>query len=72
MQELKIKMREAIKVALEQYQELYDYEESTDFDDAMDGFERKYAEGYADGLLSAYYQIFGESYEDDKETVDVD
>jgi hypothetical protein len=71
MQELKIKMRESIKIALEQFAEIAQEEEDGDYSDAMLSMDRTRAEGYADGLLSAYYQVFGESYEDYKETSDV-
>ena len=71
MQDLQIKMRESIKIALEQFSEIAQEEEDGDYSDAMLSMDRTRAEGYADGLLSAYYQVFGESYEDSKETSDV-
>jgi len=71
MQDLQIKMRESIKIALEQFSQIAQEEEDGDYSDAMLSMDRTRAEGYANGLLSAYYQVFGESYEDYKETSDV-
>jgi hypothetical protein len=71
MTELQIKMRDSIKVALEQFAEIAKEEEDGDYSDAMLSMDRTRAEGYADGLLSAYYQVFGESYEDSEETLNV-
>jgi len=71
MKDLQIKMRESIKIALEQFAQIAQEEEDGDYSDAMLSMDRTRAEGYADGLLSAYYQVFGESYEDSEETLNV-
>jgi hypothetical protein len=68
MTDLQIKMRESIKVALEQFSQIAQEEEDGEYSDAMLSMDRTRAEGYADGLLSAYYQVFGESYEDGKDS----
>ena len=53
-----------INKAIAEYQEAYEEEEANDFDDAMESMERKYLEGYADGLAHAYHIAFGETQKD--------
>lgn len=72
MQDLKIKLRESIRLALQEFSEIAQEEEDGDYSDAMLSMDRTRAEGYADGLLAAYYQIFGESYEDNEESINAD
>lgn len=56
----KQKMLQAmIDTAWTNYNELHEAEAATGYDDAMDGFERKEAEGFALGLEEAYALIFG-------------
>jgi len=50
-----------INKAISEHQEAYEEEEANDFDDAMESMERKYLEGYADGLAHAYHIAFGET-----------
>lgn len=42
------------------YNELLEAEMESDYDDAMDGFERKEAEGFALGLEAAFMVFFNE------------
>ncbi len=72
MQDLKIKLRDSIRLALQEFADIAKEEEDGDYSDAMLSMDRTRAEGYADGLLSAYYQIFGESYEDGESSVNAD
>jgi hypothetical protein len=68
----KVELQEAIDSAWRDYNHLHAYEISTGYDDAMDGFERKYAEGVADGLQSAYFIIYGEQYKTTTPDLDED
>ena len=52
-----------IDEAWEQYVIIHKAEIESGYDDAMDGFERKEAEGYACGLEAAYNLIYDEVYE---------
>lgn len=52
-----------IDEAWEQYVIIHKAEIESGYDDAMDGFERKEAEGYACGLEAAYQLIYDEVYE---------
>ena len=52
-----------IDEAWEQYVILHKEEIDSGYDDAMDGFERKEAEGYALGLEAAYQIVYDEVYE---------
>ncbi len=52
-----------IDEAWEQYVIIHKAEIESGYDDAMDGFERKEAEGYACGLEAAYQLIYNEVYE---------
>jgi hypothetical protein len=72
MKDLQIKMRESIRLALQEFSEIAQEEQDGDYSDAMLSMDRTRAEGYADGLLSAYYQVFGESYEDGEGSVNAD
>jgi hypothetical protein len=56
------KVQAAITAAWAEYGELYDAEEAGGFCDAMESMERKYAEGVADGLSSAYFMVYGETF----------
>lgn len=52
-----------IESAWAEYSDLHKAEAETGYDDAMDGFERKEAEGYALGLEAAYFLIYNSNYE---------
>jgi len=56
------KLKQMIDEAWEQYVILHKAEIDSGYDDAMDGFERKEAEGFALGLEAAYQLIFDEVY----------
>jgi hypothetical protein len=58
----RFKVQAAITAAWTEYGELYEAEEAGGFSDAMESMERKYAEGVADGLSSAYFMIYNESF----------
>lgn len=49
-----------IDTAWVNYNELHEAEAATGYDDAMDGFERKEAEGFAMGLEEAFALIYDE------------
>jgi len=70
MQDKKIELQKKIDEAWVIYNELHEAEADTGYADAMDGFERKEAEGFAMGLESAYYIIFNEAYETPVEMFD--
>lgn len=55
-------LKQTIDKAWEEYVELHKAEIESGYDDAMDGFERKEAEGYALGLEAAYALLFNEVY----------
>jgi hypothetical protein len=55
-------LRSAIDKAWQEYVEIHKAEIESGYDDAMDGFERKEAEGYAMGLESAYQIVYNELY----------
>jgi len=55
-------LRSAIDKAWQEYVEIHKAEIESGYDDAMDGFERKEAEGYAMGLEAAYMLIFNDHY----------
>ena len=57
------KLESMIDKAWLEYVELHKAEIESGYDDAMDGFERKEAEGYAMGLEAAYALFYGTSYE---------
>ena len=56
------KVQAAITAAWAEYEELYAAEEADGFSDAMESMERKYAEGVAEGLSSAYFMIYNEYF----------
>ena len=56
-------LRLKIDEAWNEYVELHKAEIESGYDDAMDGFDRKEAEGYACGLEAAYQIVYGEIYE---------
>jgi hypothetical protein len=55
-------LRSAIDKAWNEYVDIHKAEIESGYDDAMDGFERKEAEGYALGLEAAYVLIYDEHY----------
>jgi hypothetical protein len=57
------KLKQMIDEAWEQYVIIHKAEIESGYDDAMDGFERKEAEGYAMGLEAAYQLVYDEIYE---------
>lgn len=61
--DIKQKLESMIDEAWNDYVELHKAEIESGYDDAMDGFERKEAEGFAMGLEAAYTLFYGESYE---------
>ena len=64
-------LEEMIDSAWQEFAEVAQEEEDGDYSDAMLSMDRTRAEGFADGLLSAYYQVFGESYEDGEDISNV-
>ena len=55
-------LQDMIDKSWEEYTMLHKAEIDTGYDDAMDGFERKEAEGFALGLEAAYQLVFDEVY----------
>jgi hypothetical protein len=55
-------LKQMIDKAWEQYVILHKAEIDSGYDDAMDGFERKEAEGFALGLEAAYQIVYDEYY----------
>lgn len=55
-------LKKEIDNAWEQYVILHKAEIDSGYDDAMDGFERKEAEGFALGLEAAYQIVYDEYY----------
>jgi hypothetical protein len=55
-------LQDMIDKSWEEYIILHKAEIDSGYDDAMDGFERKEAEGFALGLEAAYQLIFDEVY----------
>ena len=55
-------LKQMIDKAWNEYVDIHKAEIASGYDDAMDGFERKEAEGYALGLEAAYQVIFNELY----------
>ena len=53
-------LQQMIDDAWTQYNILHEQENATGYDDAMDGFERREAEGYAMGLEAAYVLVYDE------------
>ena len=60
--DFKPKLVAMIEAAWSDYIDLHKAEIESGYDDAMDGFERKEAEGYAMGLEAAYHLIYNEFY----------
>lgn len=60
--DIKDKLKSMIDEAWDEYVELHKAEIESGYDDAMDGFERKEAEGFAMGLEAAYSLVYGEPY----------
>jgi hypothetical protein len=58
-------LKQMIDKAWNEYVEIHKAEIESGYDDAMDGFERKEAEGYAMGLEAAYQVVFNEAYSTD-------
>jgi hypothetical protein len=56
-------LEEMIDKAWTDYVDLHKAEIDSGYDDAMDGFERKEAEGFALGLESAYTIVYGKEYQ---------
>ena len=61
--DIKEKIEAMIDEAWEQYVILHKEEIDSGYDDAMDGFERKEAEGFAMGLEAAYSVFYDKDYE---------
>jgi hypothetical protein len=55
-------LRTVIDKAWAEYVDIHKAEIESGYDDAMDGFERKEAEGYALGLEAAYVLVYDEHY----------
>ena len=55
-------LQDMIDKSWEEYTILHKAEIDSGYDDAMDGFERKEAEGFALGLEAAYQLVFDEVY----------
>ena len=55
-------LQDMIDKSWEEYTMLHKAEIDSGYDDAMDGFERKEAEGFALGLEAAYQLVFDEVY----------
>ena len=64
-------LEQIIDAAWADFSEIARAEEEDGYSDAMVSMDRTRAEGFADGLLSAYYQVFGESYEDGEDISNV-
>ena len=60
---IKQKLEDMIDEAWDNYVDLHKAEIDSGYDDAMDGFERKEAEGFAMGLEAAYSVFYGKDYE---------
>ncbi len=53
-------LQQMIDDAWKEYEELVKEEEEDDYSDAMVSMERKFAEGYAEGLSVAYFMAYDE------------
>lgn len=60
--DIKEKLQEMIDKAWIDYVDLHKAEIESGYDDAMDGFDRKEAEGFAMGLEAAYHLVYNETY----------
>lgn len=61
--DIKLKLESMIDEAWKEYVELHKAEIESGYDDAMDGFERKEAEGFAMGLEAAYSLFYDTAYD---------
>jgi len=68
--DIKQKLEDMIDEAWDNYVDLHKAEIESGYDDAMDGFERKEAEGFAMGLEAAYSVFYGKDYESKIPTFD--
>jgi hypothetical protein len=55
-------LKNLMLIAEKEFTEAVEVEEENDYADAMDGFERKYAEGYLDALVSLYKLTYDISF----------
>lgn len=55
-------LKNLMLIAEKEFTEAVEVEEENDYSDAMDGFERKYAEGYLDALVSLYKLTYDISF----------
>lgn len=60
---MKEQLNALIAAAWEEYNEIHEAEVADDYSDAMVSMDRKYAEGFAEGLERAYGLMFGEKNE---------
>lgn len=60
--DIKDQLEQMIDAAWADYNEIHKAEAESGYDDAMDGFERKEAEGYALGLQTAYHLFYNADY----------
>ena len=58
----KLQLAKMIDNAWKEYIELHKAEIESGYDDAMDGFDRKEAEGFALGLEAAFHLFYDEEY----------
>ena len=56
-------LEEMIEKAWTDYVDIHKAEIDSGYDDAMDGFERKEAEGFALGLEAAYSVVYNKEYQ---------
>lgn len=68
--DIKQQLQSMIDKAWTDYNELLEAEIETGYDDALDGFERKEAEGFALGLEAAFRVFFNEPAASNVEIVD--
>lgn len=68
--DIKQKIESMIDDAWDEYVSLHKAEIESGYDDAMDGFDRKEAEGFALGLEAAYSVFYGKDYESKIPTFD--
>lgn len=59
---IRLELQAAITAAWSDYAEQYAAEEADGFSDAMVSMDRKYAEGWAEGLAAAYFLFYGEKF----------
>lgn len=56
-------LKQMIDNAWDEYVTIYKSEIESDYDNALDGFDRNQAEGFAIGLEAAYQIVYDEVYE---------